>query len=209
MHSRVTATTHVPRPEMATAVGRPYGPYTVGDLDALLDEGMRRELVNGWIVESPWPGTCHDHAAKVLERAWEDAAAAAGADVYIRGPVDIDTGVGILVPDLVVIEGVAARAARERRARAYDAPDVLLVVEIVSPRSGSEQHDRVDKVFEYARAGIPQYWLIDLEPEPTITVRELGSDGRYHVTGAARPGAELKTDKPFAFVFDVRRLTED
>ena len=184
----------------------PYGPYTIDDLDALPDEGVRRELVNGWIVVAPWPSTFHDHAAKVLERALDDAAADAGADVYVKGPLDVDTGPSIRVPDLVVVEGEAARAARARRARAYDAPDVELVVEIVSPRSGSEQHDRVDKVFEYARAGIPHYWLIDLEPEPSIVVRSLGEDGRYHVTASATPHVPLKTEDPFPFSFDPARL---
>jgi Uma2 family endonuclease len=186
----------------------PYGPYTIDDLDALPDEGVRRELVNGWIVGAPWPSTYHDHAEKVLERALDDAAEAARADVYIKGPLDIDTGPAIRVPDIVVVEGEAARAARARKARAYAGPDVLLVVEIVSPRSGSEQHDRVDKVFEYAGAGIPQYWLIDLEPEPTIVVRELGTDGRYHVVASVQAGSELKIDEPFPFTFDPARLVE-
>jgi hypothetical protein len=31
----------------------PYGPYTIDDLDALPDEGVRRELVNGWILVAP------------------------------------------------------------------------------------------------------------------------------------------------------------
>jgi Uma2 family endonuclease len=184
----------------------PYGPYTVDDLDALSDEGVRRELVNGWILTAPWPSTFHDHAAKILERAL-DAAAEAGADFYVKGPLDIDTGPSIRVPDIVVVEGEAARAARARRARAYDAPDVALVIEIVSPRSGSEQHDRVDKVFEYAQAGIARYWLVDLEPEPSIVVRTLGGDGRYHVTASAVAGTSLKTDRPFPFAFDPARLT--
>lgn len=191
---------------MTGAPDWPYGPYTIDDLDALPDEGVRRELVNGWILVAPWPSTFHDHAAKILGRALEDAADDAGADVYVNGPLDIDTGPSIRVPDVVVVEGEAARAARARRARAYDALDVLLVVEIVSPRSGSEQHDRVDKVFEYARAGIPQYWLVDLEPEPSIVVRTLGDDGRYHVTASATASAPLKAGEPFPFSFDPARL---
>jgi len=81
-------------------------------------------------------------------------------------------------------------------------------VEIVSPRSGSEQHDRVDKVFEYARAGIPQYWLVDLEPEPRVLVRRLGDDGRYHVIASADRGTPLKTDEPFPFTFDAAALAD-
>jgi Uma2 family endonuclease len=196
------------RTPMTGAPDWPYGPYTVDDLDALPDEGVRRELVNGWILVAPWPSTFRDHAAKILERALDEAAVDAGADVYVKGPLDMDTGPSIRVPDVVVVEGEAARAARACRARAYDAPDVLLVIEIVSPRSGSEQHDRVNKVFEYAQAGIPQYWLVDLEPEPSIVVRTLGDDGRYHVTAAATPGTPLKSGEPFPFSFDTTRLVD-
>jgi Uma2 family endonuclease len=196
------------RTAMTAAPDWPYGPYTIDDLDSLPDDGERRELVNGWILVAPWPSTYHDHAAKILERALDDAAADAGADVYIKGPLDIDTGQAIRIPDLACVEGEAARGSRARKARAYDAPDVLLVVEIVSPRSGSERHDRVDKVFEYAQAGIQQYWLIDLEPEPCIQVRLLGSDGRYHVAATVQAGTELKTDVPFRFVLDPAELVQ-
>lgn len=55
-----------------------------------------------------------------------------------------------------------------------------------------------------AQAGIPRYWPVDLEPEPSIVVRVLGGDGRYHVTSAGTP---LKADRPFPFVFDLSRLS--
>jgi Uma2 family endonuclease len=184
----------------------PYGPYTIDDLDALPDEGLRRELVNGWITVAPWPGPRHDHAAKVLERALDRAAEAAQADVYVRGPLDLATGPAMRIPDLAVIEGRAARAARDRRARAYDAIDALVVVEIISPRGGTERADRVDKIFEYARAGIPQYWLIDLEPEPHVTVRTLGDDCRFHVTASVPAGTALTLDEPFPFSLDPEEL---
>jgi hypothetical protein len=57
-----------------------YGPYTLYDLDALLEDGKRFELAGGWLTElspSPW----HDHAAdwsphpcteSMIERSTED-----------------------------------------------------------------------------------------------------------------------------------------
>lgn len=41
------------------------------------------------------------------------------------------------------------------------AKDALLVVEIVSP--GSEKRDSVDKLAEYANAGIPHYWIARMD----------------------------------------------
>jgi Uma2 family endonuclease len=68
------------------------------------------------------------------------------------------------------------------------------------------RRELVNKVFEYAQAGIPQYWLVDLEPEPSIVVRTLGADGRYHVTASATPDTPLKAEDPFPFSFDTTRL---
>src|SRR4051812_49037384 len=105
---RSTAATSPSRTPMIAVPDWPYGPYTIDDLDALPDEGVRRELVNGWIVVAPWPSTHHDHAEKVLERALDAAAEKACADVYIKGPLDVDTGSSFRVPDIAVVEGEAA-----------------------------------------------------------------------------------------------------
>jgi Putative restriction endonuclease len=48
---------------------------------------------------------------------------------------------------------------------------------VISPRSGSEQVDRVRRVGEYARAGIPVYWIVDLEPEVKVTIFTLHGGG--------------------------------
>jgi Putative restriction endonuclease len=38
------------------------------------------------------------------------------------------------------------------------------VAEVISPGSGSERTDRLRKVGEYARLGIPQYWIVEHPP---------------------------------------------
>jgi Uma2 family endonuclease len=45
---------------------------------------------------------------------------------------------------------------------------LYLVAEVISPGSGSERTDRLRKVSEYARLGIPQYWIIEHTPRPTV-----------------------------------------
>jgi hypothetical protein len=40
---------------------------------------------------------------------------------------------------------------------------VELVVEVISPES--DERDRVVKPFEYARAGIPEFWLVETDPQ--------------------------------------------
>jgi Uma2 family endonuclease len=58
-----------------------------------------------------------------------------------------------------------------------DIKDLLLVIEIVSPSSAAM--DQIVKPIEYARAGIPRYWVVDRDPAQTVTLYQLGSDGHY------------------------------
>jgi len=91
--------------------------------------------------------------------------------------------------------------------RTYYASDLLLVAEVVSPRSGSERTDRVQKVGEYAKAGIPLYWIIELDPDPKVTVLSLGDDA-YELVAEVRAGHVLNVREPFPVSFDPVALTE-
>ncbi len=102
-------------------------------------------------------------------------------------------------PDLVFM----ATAHLNRITQKYwGIPD--LVAEIISP--GNPDHDRVRKKQEYARAGIPEYWIVD-PGEKTIEVyrlrtrqyrldRTLGIDDT--LTSAQLPGFELALADLFA-----------
>jgi Uma2 family endonuclease len=184
-----------------------YGPYTLYDLDALPEDGKRYELADGWLTElspSPW----HDHAADRLKDILRDAARLAGAEVYVAGgPNDISTPAGVRKPDVFVVPRDVARAAISGKVRTYYAADLLLVVEVISPRSGSEQVDRVRKVAEYARAGIPVYWIVDLEPEVKVTILTLHG-GEYVLDADIRAGHTLATSQPFVISFDPGSIAE-
>jgi Uma2 family endonuclease len=184
-----------------------YGPYTLYDLDALPEDGKRYELADGWLTElsaSPW----HDHAAERLKDILKNAARLSGAEVYIAGgPNDISTPAGVRKPDVFVVPRDVARAAIDRKVRTYYGSDLLLVAEVISPRSGSEQVDRVRKVGEYAKAGIPVYWIVDLEPEVKITILAL-HDEDYVLEAEIRAGDTLTASQPFAMSFDPRSLTD-
>ena len=71
--------------------------------------------------------------------------------------------------------------------------DLLLVVEIVSP--GSAAIDEVVKLREYARAGIPRYWMIGRDAAQTVTLHRLGPDNAYEVA-AKMPLAWLLRTTP-------------
>jgi len=93
--------------------------------------------------------------------------------------------------------------AISRRVRTYYASDLLLVIEVVSPRSGSERTGRVQKVGEYAKAGIPLYCIVELHPDPKATVLSLGEDA-YELAAEVRAGHVLRVEEPFPVSFAQR-----
>lgn len=60
------------------------------------------------------------------------------------------------------------------RARHPHAADVLLVIEVADT---SLDHDRDIKLPLYARAGIPEVWLVDLTGDRIAVQRDAGPDG--------------------------------
>lgn len=199
------------------------GPYTVEDLHAREDEGRGLELEDGWLVQLS-PNPLHNIAYRRLHELIEAAAAQAGAHVYVDrgGDWEISTTAGIRKPDVIVVPGDVAESWFEGDCpAAIPGQDLLLVVEVVSPRSGSEGRDRFRKPQEYAAMGIPQYWLVDYTPEPVIQVfvlddNETGPTGKkvsaYRLDQAAKAGdtleVEIGADKPFTVRLDPKILKE-
>jgi Uma2 family endonuclease len=84
--------------------------------------------------------------------------------------------------------------------------EVLLAVEIISP--GSRKIDTHMKHFEYAEAGIPHYWVVDLDPPaPSITVYGLGAPGDGYMESQTATG-ELIVQEPFPIRVDIRSLVD-
>ena len=87
--------------------------------------------------------------------------------IRVPGP----DGVGGRIPDLTVWRRPVPKAVR------LTVADLLLVVEIMSP--GSETMDEVTKRREYARAGIPQYWVVERDSAQTVTLYRRDAGGGY------------------------------
>jgi Uma2 family endonuclease len=99
-------------------------------------------------------------------------------------------------PDLSLL-----RRRPDYHASAHPGPDdVFLVVEIADT---SAAYDRRVKAPLYARRGIPEYWLIDLNREIVTVYRDPGPEGY----GARRVAQRGETLAPTAF--PDRELTVD
>ena len=109
-------------------------------------------------------------------------------------------------PDLLFL----AQAHSERLKKTYLDGPADLVVEIISPESIGR--DRGDKFYEYERAGIPEYWLIDplreqaefyqLDKKGLYRLTSPDAEGVYH--SAQLPGFTL----PVAWLWSPPRVLD-
>jgi Uma2 family endonuclease len=154
------------------------------------------EIVDGMVVVSPSASKRHNRLARILANALD---AAAGPDWNADIDFDVrlqDVPLTNRRPDVVVY-----------RAETIDLtpthPEhVLLVVEVVSP--GSETTDRIVKVDQYAKAGIPFYWRIEQAATgvPVVYTYVLDPASRAYRDGEMFVGA-IKAAVPFSVIVDL------
>ncbi|MFE0420913.1 Uma2 family endonuclease [Streptomyces sp. NPDC058953] len=103
-------------------------------------------------------------------------------------------------PDLIV---VTAESDGESEQTRYRADDVVLAIEVVSP--DSESRDRDTKPRKYAAAGIPSFWLVEMDPRgkgPVVHTHTYDPATRaYTPTGVYRD--RLKIAEPFDVDIDL------
>ncbi len=164
------------------------------------DPSKHIELAEGVLVVAPRPAPQHQIAASNLavdlNRQLPDTLIAA-PDVEVV--IEAGFPATVRAPDVLVMRSSVYRRNPPR----IDAGDVLLAVEIIS--LGSRGTDRITKLAEYAVAGIPHYWVIDLTPPATLTMHTL-VDGRYELTEKATGPTTVAA--PATIAVDVSRVTD-
>ncbi|SDG94132.1 Endonuclease, Uma2 family (restriction endonuclease fold) [Lentzea fradiae] len=170
---------------------------TLDEWDAM-PEDKTLELVDGVLHVVPAAVPMHQKAQSRLDN-WLDEQLPQSLVSYQDVDVVIDSSDRPTVrkPDIVVVTAEAA----DRNPKRFDAADVVLAVEIVSP--GSERIDRVTKPTQYAKAGIAHYWLVELGDPISLTAFEL-VDGVYkHVEDGV---GRIRLTRPASLEFDLDAL---
>ncbi|MER7249621.1 Uma2 family endonuclease [Kribbella sp. NPDC000426] len=140
---------------------------TLAQFDALPDDGMRHELLDGRLLVTPAPKEEHQRAAGVCYAALLRACPE-DMEVFFA-PFDFrPNGRTSLQPDLMVFQYQDVGGDEARRT-------LVLVVEVLSPSNRST--DLIMKRHAYEKAGIASYWIIDPDAF-VLTVLEL-ADGEY------------------------------
>jgi Uma2 family endonuclease len=162
-----------------------------------IDGNIRLEYADGYLEVLPMPTIFHQLILKYL--CWQlDAFVVAG-----RLGTVVSAGYSVRIrsgkfrePDILYINREHASAIGKNWCTKAD-----LVMEIVSEHN--RRHDLVTKRDEYARAGIPEYWIVDPEEE-TITIFVLKPRRRTYIEhGVFRKGERAASRLLPGFSVDV------
>ena len=165
------------------------------------------ELFEGRVLLTPTPDIRH---ARALMQLWSQLDDQLSGEFEAISNLDIDLE---LVPphapgfsrrpDLVVIRREVRHRLREDE-DVLRASEVVVAVEIAS--ATSQRTDRVAKRAEYADAGIPHYWIVDLDEPISLLACHLAGEFGY-MDGGAVTGT-FRTGEPFPFEIDLEALLD-
>lgn len=159
-------------PSMAVHVDPvvPIHPLTGADVDAMVRAGIlgeddRLELLDGVLVEMSPPGEEHSAAVRRLTTLASRLVSTGELELSVQGPLDL-VAESRPEPDLAIVPATGWDA---------HATHALLVIEV---SVSSLALDLGPKAAAYARAGVPDYWVLDLHGRRIVVHRRPGQ-GRY------------------------------
>jgi Uma2 family endonuclease len=145
--------------------------FTIEEYEKMVEAGIlaqddRVELIDGEIIEMSAVGdphiACVMNLTHLLVRGVGER-----ARVQVQGPVRIPPR-SVPEPDLAILRPRSYRRAGARP------DDVFMVIEVADT---SLRYDRTVKLRLYARAGIPEYWVVDANAETVDVFRAPSGDG--------------------------------
>jgi Uma2 family endonuclease len=158
------------------------------------------ELVDGVIIVAPAPDQDHQYAAVQLVTVLNLLVRKENLGVVLMAPFDVRLAPNLVrQPDVLFIR--EEHRDRIRNGILYGAPD--WAAEIISPSSG--HIDQVEKLEEYAAAGIPEYWLLDPKAK-SIRVYALRGSDTYTLIGTYTPGDTAKSETLPGFEVEVSSI---
>ena len=157
---------------MAVDVERTRRLFTIEEYVQMHEAGIfaddeRIELIDGEIVEMSPIGDPHAAFVVNLTHLFVNAVGDR-ALVRVQGPVRVPPR-SLPQPDLALLR------PRSYKRQSATTSDVLLVLEVADT---SLRYDRAVKLRLYARAGIPEYWIVDAKAE-TVEIHRAPSGETY------------------------------
>lgn len=144
---------------------------TYDEFLAWVDEDAQAEWVDGRVLMASPASIRHQLLADFLVKTLGTFVEVRHLGVVVSAPFQMKLANG-REPDVLFV----AEEHRDRLRSTHLAGPADLVVEIISPESRTR--DRVDKFYEYERAGISEYWLVDPDTRRAEFFR-LAASGQY------------------------------
>jgi Uma2 family endonuclease len=149
----------------------------------------RYELIDGEVLVTPAPSIDHYRAVMWLFRLLDRYLAREPVGEAMLSPADLTLRRGtVSQPDIFV----PTRDQAEHALQWSEIRRLLLAVEVLSPSTA--RYDRLNKRTHYQKAGVAEYWIVDLEGRvverwrPKDERPEIVSDRlTWHPAGAAKP----------------------
>ncbi|HET8632402.1 MAG TPA: Uma2 family endonuclease [Thermomicrobiales bacterium] len=129
--------------------------WTAADWEQLPDDGLRYEIIEGVLYMATAPSFFHQWIALEVYSALRRQLMEPGLAVVVTAPIGLFMpGCDPVQPDVLVVRQDDRGIIRDRRV--YGVP--ALLVEVLSP--SNEEQDLAVKRAAYARAGVPEYWVV-------------------------------------------------
>jgi Uma2 family endonuclease len=176
----------------------PPGGFTTGDLPRLIEAvDARFELLDGEVLMMAPATHWHDEVVDILKYALRQIAP---RSVVIATEKGIDLSHTVPEPDVLVV----SRTAVKSDSLVFQAADVYLAIEVVSP--GTKTKDRTLRPVQYAAAGIKCFWRVENEDDAMVVYSfELLPEGIYAPTGVFH--SRVKLDRPFPIDIELPGVT--
>ena len=155
--------------------------------EELPDDGHRYEVIDGVLYMTTAPSSFHQWIVQQLFLELHAQITLSGIGVTFVAPIGVlMPGCDPVQPDLVVVRAEDTAIIAQRRIRGVPA----LLVEVLSP--ASIEADTEIKRKAYARAGVPEYWIVRPAQRDVLCYSQPDStlDDYTHVERAA-PDAQL------------------
>lgn len=176
----------------------PQDGYTVDDLFTLPDLPPHTELIDGSLVFVSPQRLFHSRMIDLVMN---------GLRRTVPPELKVTREMTVVLdrrngpePDVSVVRAEAVTGLELTR---FEAADLLLAVEVVSPDSEARDHD--SKPHKYATAGIPHFWLVEMagvDQHPVVRVYELDPVTKaYALSGIHHD--RLKTSVPYDIDIDI------
>lgn len=159
------------------------GRYTADSYFALVAEGLldpdeKVELLDGIVVAMPPQEPPHASGVRRVDRALRRAF---GPDVLVSSQLPLIAGASsVPEPDFAILPGRLEDYDKRHPTKA------LLVVEVAD---SSLAQDRLTKARIYARAGVPDYWIVNLRHDVVEWYSNPDPDARVYRSSGKADGA--------------------